>query len=480
MTSLQYDIFISYAKEDNDFAMRIYNDLNRSGLMVWRYEKDGKIGVHFLQEIKTILEQTQNFCLIDSSNARKSKFVKQECDLALKLRIENGGNISNLLILRIGKEDALKNTTELFKQQDYIRYLDFSAIDLFDQHEKYHQGIENLCQVVGATYTPWTGIPAVSDFEKEVFNHKMDLENREILLNDYNSFYKRYQQNSKNSEKRIQIIIDECEELGVKVISGYLALGRLQLNSYNYTQAQKTFFQITRIFPDDPRGWAALGIVQFHQDRLNNAMSSFNKALDLITQQDNIHHQAHQKELLYNKIRILIQLAKYSEAEELLNSLEERFKLLPEMMVVEFLMFYKKGDYAKLGSIYSKISKYYQLYHLNPIELNLVFAEVEAKVAQIAASKEDNLTAIAHLENSRKFAPFSIRYKVELALLYFCENYHKLKAELIAEGIGLFPHTAVDYYYLGQLHFLDNDEIKARQCYATSKLSWPYYSELIL
>lgn len=77
------DIFISYSNADSQLAYRLYEDLSKRGAKAYLYEKQ-KNFVEFMVEIRDILKRVKSFCLLDSPQARESKYVKAECEMALK------------------------------------------------------------------------------------------------------------------------------------------------------------------------------------------------------------------------------------------------------------------------------------------------------------------------------------------------------------------------------------------------------------
>ncbi len=73
------NIFFSYSWKDRAIAMRLYNDLARSGLKVWIDQVKGDQGVNFYYEVKDRINSCSGFILLDSANSRKSNWVKDEC-----------------------------------------------------------------------------------------------------------------------------------------------------------------------------------------------------------------------------------------------------------------------------------------------------------------------------------------------------------------------------------------------------------------
>ena len=65
-------VFLSYASEDQSFALKVYNDLTYARLEVWRYQADSQVGVDYVSEYSSQIKQSKVFCLMDSRAARQS------------------------------------------------------------------------------------------------------------------------------------------------------------------------------------------------------------------------------------------------------------------------------------------------------------------------------------------------------------------------------------------------------------------------
>lgn len=79
------DVFISYSREDSDFARRINNMLQVQGKTTWFDQESIAAGVDFEQEIRQGIESTDNFLFVLSPEAVSSKYCDQEVGYAAKL-----------------------------------------------------------------------------------------------------------------------------------------------------------------------------------------------------------------------------------------------------------------------------------------------------------------------------------------------------------------------------------------------------------
>jgi TIR domain len=71
-------IFISYAHEDQEFALQLRSDLDAAGVPVWIDETGIQVGESFGDKIQEALRECTEFVLILSPASRASKFVEKE------------------------------------------------------------------------------------------------------------------------------------------------------------------------------------------------------------------------------------------------------------------------------------------------------------------------------------------------------------------------------------------------------------------
>src|SRR6185436_5903967 len=300
-------VFISYATADSRTALRIYYDLKRSGATVYLYEKEGETGINFSKEIYSTIERSKFFCLIDSSNSRKSGWVKDECAYAYSI-FKKGTGFPEKIIPCIVEENGpwfLEN--ELFMGQNTIRGIDFSGYDYLDYKEKYKESVIKLIQELKIEYRSWSELPRDRDFEKEISLYKISDNLKSFMIRDYKNFVYSKQVNSETSLSRILNLISDCRKNSIKIVSCYLAWGAILADSYKDKEAFEVFRECIKLFPEDARSWAALSAAQYFLEQFDQSLISLNKALEIITiNPDNQYMQSHYTELLFNKIQLLI------------------------------------------------------------------------------------------------------------------------------------------------------------------------------
>ncbi len=78
-----YSCFISYSAEDEDFAKRIYSDLQSEGVRCWFAPEDLKIGDRFRVRIDESIRLYDKLLLVLSVNSVASRWVEKEVETAL-------------------------------------------------------------------------------------------------------------------------------------------------------------------------------------------------------------------------------------------------------------------------------------------------------------------------------------------------------------------------------------------------------------
>jgi len=81
-----HDVFISYGRKDSkDFAIKLHDRLVQEKFKVWFDLDDMPPAVEFQTEINQAIETSHHFIFIIAPHAVKSKFCRQEIDLAVQL-----------------------------------------------------------------------------------------------------------------------------------------------------------------------------------------------------------------------------------------------------------------------------------------------------------------------------------------------------------------------------------------------------------
>jgi TIR domain len=88
-----HDAFISYATEDNDFAVDVALGLKTNGLSIWFAPLSLKVGNKLLDSIETGLQESRSGVLILSKDYLKKGWTQYEMDILVRQHIEKNKKI---------------------------------------------------------------------------------------------------------------------------------------------------------------------------------------------------------------------------------------------------------------------------------------------------------------------------------------------------------------------------------------------------
>jgi hypothetical protein len=120
-----YSCFISYSSKDHNFAQRVYDDLQDSGVRCWFAPEDLKIGDEFRRTIGKEIRLRDKLLIILSENSIQSEWVGDEVEKALAE--EKGQGMLKLFPIRLDNAifEAKEDWAEKIRLRCHIR--DFSG-----------------------------------------------------------------------------------------------------------------------------------------------------------------------------------------------------------------------------------------------------------------------------------------------------------------------------------------------------------------
>lgn len=105
-------VFISYSLKDNDFVLKLSNDLSRDGFQVLRLDNVVMVGDNIQDKINESIQKADFFITVLSQDSLESDWVRKELDIATK---------NNKKIFPV-----LKENIPLPQQMASIQYADFT------------------------------------------------------------------------------------------------------------------------------------------------------------------------------------------------------------------------------------------------------------------------------------------------------------------------------------------------------------------
>jgi hypothetical protein len=134
-----YDCFISYSSQDDDFARRLYADLQSHGVRCWFAPHDLKIGDEIRDAIEQAIHVRDKVLLVLSAASIASGWVQNEVEKAFEEEQQRGGAV----LFPIRLDDIIKTTTAAWAATlrrrrhigDFRRWTD---------HDAYQKGLEQV------------------------------------------------------------------------------------------------------------------------------------------------------------------------------------------------------------------------------------------------------------------------------------------------------------------------------------------------
>jgi len=495
-----HDVFVSYASSDGVVAMRIYDDLRRSGLRVWRYEADRRIGVDFQREFEEKIRESHWFCLLDSQAARGSEYVMKECQIMLERRAIDGRPDLVICIVQPGVEGWRK--PELFDGHNRLSYIDLTDYDI---------GIQELCHYLGIIYCPDFRVPRDLDFKNELFASRIPKHEISRLVDLYADFRQKYQTQREAAEKCLWVLIDRLECLDVtEVVSPYFALGVLQAELGRHEAAAKTFQSLAKTNPADPRAWHGLGGALFQSGDCTGALASYDRCKRLLNEGGGPPRSSHIVDVTHNIGRALLALGKTEQAWSELDALSEKESRDPHILALrgrillaqkrpsdavgyleQVLWSYLNEQTPPLSYLCDLADCYLALGRTHDASRVLARgisayekdAAYYRKLAEFALYSRDYEKATTFLKKAVSLEPESIQNLAELASIQYCTGGRKEAVLNAKRCCDLKPAMAQDRYYRGLAFFvLGKREAAEEERLQAGKDdiigSWPDYNDL--
>lgn len=468
-------IFFSYSWKDQAIAMRIFYDLTRSNISVWRDQANAeKSSFNFLSSIYEVIDKADFFLLIDSPNSRESFYVKKEIQYFFSLANKNPKK--KLIICLVEEKNKTHQKRELFYEQNHYNFFDFTGIRIYDTYLKYNQSISELIKHLGGDFVPWTNLPEGKDFEDEISNYKISDENVKILKTDFENFIFRHKNEYPNLDTRLKIIIKDCERLNISSITPFLSLGILYAeeakkedNQVKQSKAKKIFSDATLKFPDDPRAWRGLGGTTYFLNEFNESLFAFNQAYNTTLKSQNKNHLKYLKVIKENKAEVLIELNQFEKALEIFSDLLKEaiysYHVNPKHFIDLAFCYLKLSQFEESESTLQKGLKYFTDDATLLSELGKFYVEINDYSKAIFFYKKA-------IEYNRS-QPTVIASLCYLIYLYGVgKDFIKYFKMLNEEN----PKTELGHYLYGQIYYFEGFINKAKFHYNKSKGKiGPYY-----
>ena len=148
-----YSCFISYSSQDDDFAKRLYADLQAHNVRCWFTPEDLKIGDKFRMRIDEAIRIHDKLLLVLSESSVRSAWVEKEVETAFE---KERGQDNKPVLFPIRLDDAVMQTDQAWAA-DIRRTRHIGDFTRWKDHDAYLQAFQRLLRDLKAV------APTVSD-----------------------------------------------------------------------------------------------------------------------------------------------------------------------------------------------------------------------------------------------------------------------------------------------------------------------------
>ena len=130
-----YSCFISYSSKDEEFAKRLYADLQREGVPCWFAPEDLKIGAETRTGIDEAIRVHDKLLIVLSANSVRSAWVKKEVETAF----EKEQKQNRMVLFPIRLDEAVMETDQAWAA-DIRRMRNIGDFRAWKNHDEYQKG----------------------------------------------------------------------------------------------------------------------------------------------------------------------------------------------------------------------------------------------------------------------------------------------------------------------------------------------------
>jgi hypothetical protein len=134
-----YTCFLSYSSRDQDFAERLYADLQSKGVRCWFAQEDMKIGDEIRPRIEESIRLYDKLLLVLSEHSLKSTWVEREVVAAFEKEQQQDQRV----LFPIRLDESVMQATEAWAA-DIRRRKHIGDFTRWKQHDDYQQALERL------------------------------------------------------------------------------------------------------------------------------------------------------------------------------------------------------------------------------------------------------------------------------------------------------------------------------------------------
>lgn len=141
-----YSCFISYASKDQDFANRLYADLQNNGVRCWLATEDLKVGDKFRFTIDESIRLHDKLLLVLSEHSVSSQWVEKEVETAMEREREE----NRIVLFPVRLDDAVMEIKSGWPA-DVRRTRHIGDFTQWKNHDLYQKAFDRLLRDLKAS-----------------------------------------------------------------------------------------------------------------------------------------------------------------------------------------------------------------------------------------------------------------------------------------------------------------------------------------
>ena len=141
-----YSCFISYSSTDEEFAKRLYVDLQDNGVRCWYAPEDMKIGAKIRPAIDQSIRIHDKLLIVLSENSIRSKWVEKEIETAFEKERKD----DQVVLFPIRLDHTVMETNEAWAA-DIRRTRNIGDFSNWKDHDSYQKSLKRLLESLKAT-----------------------------------------------------------------------------------------------------------------------------------------------------------------------------------------------------------------------------------------------------------------------------------------------------------------------------------------
>ncbi len=355
----EYKVFMSYSWKDASIATRLYNDLVKSQLKVWRDQIDGDPIDDFKKEFLQKIEECDYFLMLDSVNYRnKSKWCSLEVEKCMEMQVKRNG-WPRMIVCLIDEDGDWRwnfkdeKTKALFSKINMLKYQDL-CYRKYDDERKYDRVLNFICDIFDLNYRQWNQQPAIQDFFDELGKAGIGDDTQNVLVWEYKLILHLINTGCANNiDMHFKLWIEDCDHFNKGLFfprwTYAVWLGSNMHNGTHDADCLEQFKSLVSRFQSDPRAHRGYASIANRSGDDITAIRELLVAYELIKRPENARHRLIcEYDVLCNLGQLCINLQKYEEAlrysEQALILMDQK-NIFNKNLVSNILFLYQQFDY---------------------------------------------------------------------------------------------------------------------------------------